>query len=328
VCKAKAWAQVVIIEGYLVLDCSTTVFHWLDGLFWVEITKEQLMSRRKEYPWGWPSGAAYAEGCVWPAHQQYVQRAARLVVGAGQAESLTNAAAAPVLRLPAHQDIDQRASCALKWLQTILSDSKSALGYPMSKAKTWPKIIGISGASRSGKTTLTVGLKQWLQEAGLSVASVHQDDHRRRSSENTTPAGMRTWEGPQFTNWQRFETAVCKAKAWAQVVIIEGYLVLDCSTTVFHWLDGLFWVEITKEQLMSRRKEYPWGWPSGAAYAEGCVWPAHQQYVQRAARLVVGAGQAESLTNAAAAPVLRLPAHQDIDQRANCALKWLQTILA
>ena len=179
-------------------------------------------------------------------------------------------------------------------------------------------VIGISGASGSGKTTLAEHLATRLRDEGVRVEIVHQDWHWQRSSLNKTAEGKRTWEGPQFTDWAWLEWSVMEAKQRASVVIVEGYLLLDCTTALFDSLDLLFLVESTKEQCLSRRTSFPSDWPSSMAYAEACVWPVHKGYMQRAAQRM--ASPPERLCNMKAAPVLRLPVDQDTSTRA--AFAW------
>ena len=97
-------------------------------------------------------------------------------------------------------------------------------------------VIGISG-----KTTLAEHLATRLRDEGVRVEIVHQDWHWQRSSLNKTAEGKRTWEGPQFTDWAWLEWSVMEAKQRASVVIVEGYLLNDCSTALFDSLDLLFW---------------------------------------------------------------------------------------
>ena len=162
-------------------------------------------------------------------------------------------------------------------------------------------VIGISGASGSGKTTLAEHLATRLRDEGVMVEIVHQDSHWQKSSLNKTAEGKRTWEGPQFTDWAWLEWSVIEARQRASVVIVEGYLLLDCSTALFDSLDVLFWVESTKEQCLSRRTSFPRCWRSSMAYAEACVWPVHEEYMHRAAQRM--AGPPEKLCNMKAALV-------------------------
>jgi nicotinic acid mononucleotide adenylyltransferase len=157
-------------------------------------------------------------------------------------------------------------------------------------------IVAITGSSSSGKTALARSLHQQLQGHGIAAEVVEQDRHRQRSSQNKITYGgkqMPTWEGPQFTDWTKLYATVTKAAANAQVVIVEGYLLLDAlhlCPQLGAMFDAIIFVESTKEQVVARRDSAPRGWKSKPLYAEHCVWPVHVAYLDRvaAARVMDG----------------------------------------
>ena len=150
-------------------------------------------------------------------------------------------------------------------------------------------VIAITGSSRSGKTTLARKMGLQLQHDGVKCKLIAQDDGVYRAWAPTLlPNGRTTWEGPQFTDWAKLHAAVAAAREQFEVVILEGYLVLDClerAPALAAIINAVLWVESSKEIVVRRRTSFPRGgngaWKSAQAYAAECVWPVHEAYVSR-----------------------------------------------
>ena len=168
-----------------------------------------------------------------------------------------------------------------------------ASGAPKRQRPNACHVLGITGSSRSGKTTLTQALLQRLKADGFSACRVCQDDHRQPSSDNVFN-GRHTWEGSRFTAWPKLTLAVQRARQQHDVVLLEGYTILD-GASILPMLEGCIWISSTKQQVISRRTTFPsvsrygpLGWPHAKAYAEHCVWAAHAEYEQRTAAVFRG----------------------------------------
>ena len=117
-------------------------------------------------------------------------------------------------------------------------------------------VVAITGSSCSGKTTLSQQLLERLRADGLAVEIVEQDRFRQKSSDNTLRDGRKTWEGPQFTSWAKLHGAVAAASVRSAVVLVEGYMVLDCADyrpDLAALVEGVLWVHSTKEQARRER---------------------------------------------------------------------------
>ena len=108
---------------------------------------------------------------------------------------------------------------------------------------------------------------------------------------NGPHAGKPTWEGPQFTDWARLHQAVVDACNQFNILIVEGYLVLDAfewQPSLYQLFDCILWVNASFQLVVQRRTEYPrYGsvkWSSAKEYAEHCVWPIHVAYEARVAQ--------------------------------------------
>ena len=92
-------------------------------------------------------------------------------------------------------------------------------------------VAAISGSSRSGKTTLASLLASRLQDDGLNVVVVPQDNYMKASCDDAIfwqGRQRKTWECPQFTAWPKLHEAVSMAREHCDVVIVEGCT--RCST--------------------------------------------------------------------------------------------------
>eukprot|EP00439_Symbiodinium_sp_Y106_P057913 s1953_g8.t1 len=182
-----------------------------------------------------------------------------------------------------------------------------------------PILLGITGSSCSGKSTLAYELDRRCRAAGIATTLVEQDW---------------TWEGKQFTDWAKLEDAVASALLQADVIIVEGYLLLDCTRTLFERFDGFIWVESTKAQCRKRRWHVPRDWPDAAAYVDRCVWPVHEEYSARVSKLCVFDAEATvdlkhgRLQNLVRAPALWMAPERDVEQRADGAFEWLRAFLS
>ena len=198
-----------------------------------------------------------------------------------------------------------------------------------------PLVIGITGASQSGKTTVTKLLAALLKRDGLNVEIVEQDRHRISNNPKLQVGGRVSWEGPELTNWADLEDKVLKPEKRPDVLLVEGYMLLDCTEAMREALSMLLWVESSVEICTSRRTSYPKrprngykGWESAAAYVRGCIWPAHEAYERRCFPLIDwDVKGSENLKTAASAPVVFLPASESKEERASraaeCVRRWL-----
>ena len=112
-----------------------------------------------------------------------------------------------------------------------------------------PLVIGITGASQSGKTTVTKLLAALLKRDGLHVEIVEQDRHRISNNPKLQVGGRVSWEGPELTNWADLEDKVLKPEKRPDVLLVEGYMLLDCTEAMREALSMLLWVESSVEIL-------------------------------------------------------------------------------
>ena len=158
-----------------------------------------------------------------------------------------------------------------------------------SKATCCPlvKVVGISGCTRSGKSTLTKALKQRLGDYGC--CSVHQDDHFH----------SKTYIDDQLSgNWDRSD-AIKHDSFYEDIqriiarntdkvdpnrfglecfyVILEGFMLYHDSR-IMELVDYPLWVEISKETCIERRMASP-NWTHN--YWDEGIWQNHEEYKQR-----------------------------------------------
>jgi adenosyl cobinamide kinase/adenosyl cobinamide phosphate guanylyltransferase len=145
------------------------------------------------------------------------------------------------------------------------------------------KVVLITGWSQSGKSTLANALPVELGKEKVKV--IHQDSFRNHSAVPTKSQvhdGKRSWEGPQFTDWDKLHAAVAEARSTYQLVVVEGYMMLEDEK-----LRGMATIiiecQVTASVAAERRKSFPKEWPTAERYYMLCVWPAAVQHEGRIA---------------------------------------------
>lgn len=147
------------------------------------------------------------------------------------------------------------------------------------------RVILLTGASRSGKSTLARAIERHFGRA--TTATLAQDTYRLHMPP-VLVKGRRCWEGAEFTDWNRLQQAVDDAKTRASLVIVEGYTLCDGPPEFVNAATTVYFIDCTIEQCISRRASFPTrekygdqGWDDAEAYVRGCVWPKHEQYAAR-----------------------------------------------
>lgn len=121
-------------------------------------------------------------------------------------------------------------------------------------------IIGISGVSRSGKTSLAFLIKRLIEEQGETATVISQDDFA--FAENLIPKIKHRidWECPESIDFQRYKNDIIEKKAIFQHVITEGLLNF-WDEEINDLFDHRFFTLIKKDIFLSRRlKEKRWGY--------------------------------------------------------------------
>jgi len=145
------------------------------------------------------------------------------------------------------------------------------------------KVVLITGWSQSGKSTLANALPSELGKEKVKV--IHQDSFRNHSSvptKNPQYGGKRSWEGPQFTDWDKLHAAVAEARSTYKLVIVEGYLLLE-DAKLREIATLIIECGVAASVAAQRRTSFPKEWPTAERYYMLCVWPAAVQHEGRIA---------------------------------------------
>lgn len=174
---------------------------------------------------------------------------------------------------------------AISWM--LCSRRQQALEH-----KQRPLVVGITGATRSGKSTVARSLFQEFESPNRFVGLVQLDNYRKftlRGGERIVDAmGRRNWEDPENIAWKEFEAAVDQVVLQAShsqdraIVFLEGFCLLF-SPLVRDRLDSVLWIEIDYATCRERRKTalcpMPKGWQF-SEYFDKVLWPAYESYKQ------------------------------------------------
>ena len=140
-------------------------------------------------------------------------------------------------------------------------------------------VIGIGGASRSGKSSLARQLAAEYKAAGKSVLVLDQDDFAFPEADLPRIRDRADWDQPASMDFRRLQEHIWAAWARYEVVLVEGILVFY-DPEVNALFDRRSFLEFDKARFWERRKqETRWG-EEPDWYLEH-VWEAHLKYGRR-----------------------------------------------
>lgn len=161
-------------------------------------------------------------------------------------------------------------------------------------------IIGIGGASRSGKSTLAQRLKEEL--APNRVFSLDMDEYVFDEKDIPHIKGHPDWEVPKSIDYKRVEHTIQESKSKYDVIIVEGILAF-ANPSLNGQYDLTVFMEISKDTYFERRRvETRWG-KDPEWYLE-YVWEAHLKYGQYPEADFILSGES-TLTDADLAPIIQ-----------------------
>ncbi len=118
-------------------------------------------------------------------------------------------------------------------------------------------IIGIGGASTSGKSWLATKIKS--RNPGKKVKLLCQDDFVLASSQLPHIRDHIDWEIPESINFDRYLEAVMRCYIGYDIVIAEGLMVFHDRRLV-RLFDKKIFIEISKSTFMKRKvDDLRWG---------------------------------------------------------------------
>ena len=116
---------------------------------------------------------------------------------------------------------------------------------------------------------------------------IHMDDHGVPRADRKEPS---SFEDPENINWISLAEAVVASNPHADVLIIEGFCLLDAQVhfpSLHGLVHALIWLDTTLKLVVRHRapSRYPRGhWLDMEDYVKNCLWPAHEAYKRRSQR--------------------------------------------
>lgn len=137
-------------------------------------------------------------------------------------------------------------------------------------------IIGIAGASRSGKSTLSKLLALALKEYSCKIISL--DDFALPIDEIPKINGEVDWEHPAGIDFDKLRQTINDAKSTYDIIIVEGFL-LFYPITIFHLFHKTIFIDIDENTFIARKKlDKRWGKVTDE-YAQH-IWASFKKYGQ------------------------------------------------
>ena len=222
--------------------------------------------------------------------------------------NLTRADVIRLARTAVHQIFDRRMfrqveSRATEMLEQVwLSEEKEAGGHTAAALSVRRKntdgkrrgvtVIGITGASCSGKSTLSKALQDQFPTSETSrekqVHVLHCDDYRAYTLfgyRHVNEDGLRDWEHPSNAAWNAIQAEMqhmVDHLPEGSILLVDGHMILE-DPRLRAWLNMCVYVhvemEVCKERRMKRRMPAPKGWDPNE-YFMLRVWNAHLEQHQ------------------------------------------------
>lgn len=137
-------------------------------------------------------------------------------------------------------------------------------------------IIGIGGASRSGKTTLARMIVNHFRDSGKTAISLYQDDFVFPTTRIPLIKDKVDWERPESINFDLLREVVDFYKTKFEILVIDGFLAFydEKLNTEF---DRRIFVNISKETYLKRKAEdLRWGPIPGWFFEH--IWESYLKY--------------------------------------------------
>jgi len=135
-------------------------------------------------------------------------------------------------------------------------------------------IIGIGGASRSGKTYLAQELK--ARNEHLSIAIISQDDYVHPENEIPKINNKTDWECPESINFKKFISAVKQANIVSDITIAEGLLIYY-HQELSKLFDKKVFIDIDNSTFL-KRKTTDLRWGKIEDWYKEHIWKSYLQY--------------------------------------------------
>ena len=137
-------------------------------------------------------------------------------------------------------------------------------------------IIGIGGASRSGKTSLALSIQKNLEDQGQTSIVISQDTYIFDEKDIPKVRDRIDWEHPESIDFEGFKDAILHARATFSHVIAEG-LFCFYDRDIVNLFDKKYFIDISKDTFLKRKSEDTrWGFEP-AWYIEH-IWKSYLKY--------------------------------------------------
>ncbi|XP_022651076.1 nicotinamide riboside kinase 1-like [Varroa destructor] len=146
-------------------------------------------------------------------------------------------------------------------------------------------VIGVSGTTNAGKTTLVERLRHELPEARFlrqDTFFISEDDPRHQWLETDT-FRHQNWELPSAINFNLFKKEVRLLTASAsglpyRILLLEGHLLFSDPELVV-WCDKKYFLTLSKEQCRERRNRRTYQPSDPPGYFDACIYPEYLNYL-------------------------------------------------
>jgi uridine kinase len=145
-----------------------------------------------------------------------------------------------------------------------------------------PKLVGVSGGSCSGKTTLCALLKKHTKNSvhlNMDDYYLPKDKDHLKFIPELNSLNFDTINAIDLERFHRDLKKFMHDKS-VSVIFLDGFVLYD-DDFASKMLDRKYLINLSKEESMKRRTKRVYNSTDETGYFEKCVWPEHLKYRKR-----------------------------------------------
>lgn len=149
------------------------------------------------------------------------------------------------------------------------------------------KVIGISGVTNGGKTTLSRMLVSALNQKNVAVTHINMDDYYWEEDDphhvQLEDFDYANWDDVCSVNWPRLLTDVKKwrnemtGRTGANVLLVEGIMIFN-NRDMLACFDHKYFITLSKNECWDRRRQRVYEPPEPEGYFDKIVWPYYLKF--------------------------------------------------
>lgn len=162
--------------------------------------------------------------------------------------------------------------------------------------RTMSKVVGISGVTNGGKTTLCVELLQELRRKDICVTHLNMDDYYW-DEDSTHHALLKDfnnhadWDDVCAVDWvslintiKEWKAASTPTEGSARLLLVEGIMIFN-QRDMLHYFDKMYFITLPYDECWKRRQTRTYIPPDPEGYFDKVVWSHYLKFKDEVAKI-------------------------------------------